>query len=215
MERVLFALVANRALAPGSKLAAAGWVTAARYIDGLPDTSDDACYRAMDWLLDIAPDLEREVFWQVATLLDHEIDLLFFDYPANRRSAFSRWPGRWCCFAAFERADFFFLPADFCGDGVEGLGEVVDAVGQPGEGEQLAVPGAVAVDDRAEVAAAVAGGAADAGFGGDGGEGDVRAGAGQGFAGRADSGGVGAGVGGRVRGGFVSGWMSVILFRRG
>ena len=33
----------------------------------------------MDWLLDIAPDLEREVFWQVATLLDHEVDLLFFD----------------------------------------------------------------------------------------------------------------------------------------
>ena len=78
-ERVLFALVANRALAPGSKLAAAGWVNRRAHIDGLPETSDDACYRAMDWLLDIAPDLEREVFWQVATLLDHEVDLLFFD----------------------------------------------------------------------------------------------------------------------------------------
>ncbi|MGD9525170.1 MAG: IS1634 family transposase [Pseudonocardia sp.] len=78
-ERVLFALVANRALAPGSKLAAAGWVNRRAHIDGLPETSDDACYRAMDWLLDIAPELEREVFWQVATLLDHEVDLLFFD----------------------------------------------------------------------------------------------------------------------------------------
>jgi IS4 transposase len=78
-ERVLFALVANRALAPGSKLAAAGWVTRRAHIDGLAETSDDACYRAMDWLLEIAPDLEREVFWQVATLLDHEVDLLFFD----------------------------------------------------------------------------------------------------------------------------------------
>ena len=78
-ERVLFALVANRALAPGSKLAAAGWVNRRAHIDGLPDTSDDACYRAMDWLLEIAPDLERAVFWQVATLLDHEVDLLFFD----------------------------------------------------------------------------------------------------------------------------------------
>ncbi len=78
-ERVLFALVANRALAPGSKLAAAGWVNRRAHIDGLPETSDDACYRAMDWLLDIAADLEREVFWQVATLLDHEVDLLFFD----------------------------------------------------------------------------------------------------------------------------------------
>jgi hypothetical protein len=85
-ERVLFALVANRALEPGSKLAAARWVTRRAHIDGLAETTDDACYRAMDWLLDIAPDLEKEVFWQVATLLDHEVDLLFFDYPANRVS---------------------------------------------------------------------------------------------------------------------------------
>ena len=49
-ERVLFALVANRALAPGSKLAAADWVTRRAHIDGLAETSDDACYRAMDWL---------------------------------------------------------------------------------------------------------------------------------------------------------------------
>jgi len=79
VERVLFALVANRALEPGSKLAAARWVTRRTHIDGLPEVSDDACYRAMDWLLDIAPELEKEVFWQVATLLDHEVDLLFFD----------------------------------------------------------------------------------------------------------------------------------------
>ena len=78
-ERVLFALVANRALEPGSKLAAARWVTRRAHIEGLPETTDDACYRAMDWLLDIAPDLEKEVFWQVATLLDHEVELLFFD----------------------------------------------------------------------------------------------------------------------------------------
>jgi hypothetical protein len=78
-ERVLFALLANRALEPGSKLAAARWVTRRAHIDGLAETSDDACYRAMDWLLEIAPDLEKEVFWQVATLLDHEVDLLFFD----------------------------------------------------------------------------------------------------------------------------------------
>jgi IS4 transposase len=78
-ERVLFALVANRALAPGSKLAAARWISRRAHIDGLAETSDDACYRAMDWLIDIAADLEKEVFWQVATLLDHEVDLLFFD----------------------------------------------------------------------------------------------------------------------------------------
>jgi hypothetical protein len=79
VERVLFALVANRALGASSKLAAAGWVNDEVHIDGLPATSDDACYRAMDWLLEIAHDLEKAVFWQVATLLDLEVDLLFFD----------------------------------------------------------------------------------------------------------------------------------------
>jgi hypothetical protein len=79
VERVLFALVANRALAASSKLAAAGWVSDDVHIDGLPQTSDDACYRAMDWLLEIKDALEQEIFWQVATLLDLEFDLLFFD----------------------------------------------------------------------------------------------------------------------------------------
>jgi Transposase DDE domain len=78
-ERVLFALVCNRALAPSSKLAAAGWVNDDVAIDGLPATSDDACYRAMDWLLEIHDTLEQEVFGQVANLLNLEVDLLFFD----------------------------------------------------------------------------------------------------------------------------------------
>jgi hypothetical protein len=78
-ERVLFALVCNRALAPSSKLAAAGWASDDVAIPGLEHTSDDACYRAMDWLLQIQAALEREVFDQVANLLDLEVDLLFFD----------------------------------------------------------------------------------------------------------------------------------------
>ncbi len=78
-ERVLFALVANRALAAASKLAAAGWVDRAVHIDGLPATTDDACYRAMDWLHEVAPELERQVFDQVAHLLNLQVDLLFFD----------------------------------------------------------------------------------------------------------------------------------------
>jgi len=78
-ERVLFALVANRALAPSSKLAASRWITEDVEIPGLPETSDDRCYRAMDFLLEIAPALEKEVFHQVATLLNLEVDLLFFD----------------------------------------------------------------------------------------------------------------------------------------
>src|SRR6516164_1441034 len=78
-ERVLFALVANRALDPSSKLAAAHWAGRKAHIDGLPATTDDACYRAMDWLMQVRDALEREVFAQVANLLNLEVDLLFFD----------------------------------------------------------------------------------------------------------------------------------------
>src|SRR5665647_1391193 len=78
-ERVLFALVGNRALAPSSKLAASRWACEDVQIAGLPATSDDACYRAMDWLLEIQAALEKEVFHQVANLLNLEVDLLFFD----------------------------------------------------------------------------------------------------------------------------------------
>jgi hypothetical protein len=78
-ERVLFALVANRALAPSSKLAAARWISDDVLITGLPATSDDACYRAMDWLLEITGQLERKVFDNLADLLNLEVDLLFFD----------------------------------------------------------------------------------------------------------------------------------------
>jgi len=78
-ERVLFALIANRALSPSSKLAASRWVAEDVHIDGLAEVSDDACYRAMDWLLEIAPALEKEIFHAVASLLNLEVDLLFFD----------------------------------------------------------------------------------------------------------------------------------------
>jgi Transposase DDE domain len=80
VERILFALVANRALAPCSKLAATDWITHDVHIEGLAqEVSDDACYRAMDVLLDIEDRLALEVFHQVADLLNLEVDLLFFD----------------------------------------------------------------------------------------------------------------------------------------
>lgn len=78
-ERVLFGLVAGRALAPSSKLAAADWMSNDVHIDGLPEVGDDACYRAMDWLHDVREPLEAGVFTQVANLLNLEVDLLFFD----------------------------------------------------------------------------------------------------------------------------------------
>ena len=78
-ERVLFALIANRALAPSSKLAAAEWITQDVHIDSLPEAGEQSCYRAMDWLHEVQGDLEKQVFDEVANLLNLEVDLLFFD----------------------------------------------------------------------------------------------------------------------------------------
>jgi len=79
VERILFALAANRALRPSSKLAATDWIAQDVHIDGLDEVVDEACYRAMDTLLEIEPVLAREIYHQVADLLNLEVDLLFFD----------------------------------------------------------------------------------------------------------------------------------------
>src|SRR3954447_14361613 len=83
VERVLFALVANRALAPSSKLAATSWAAHDVHLPSLTGgdyrVTDDACYRAMDWLISIEAELARGVFDQVAHLLNLEVDLIFFD----------------------------------------------------------------------------------------------------------------------------------------
>ncbi|MCA1681565.1 MAG: IS1634 family transposase, partial [Actinobacteria bacterium] len=78
-ERALFAMVANRALEPLSKLAASKWVSERAWIDGLEELSEDACYRAMDWLLEVESELAEQVYFQTADLLNLEVDLLFFD----------------------------------------------------------------------------------------------------------------------------------------
>jgi hypothetical protein len=78
-ERVLFGLVASRVLAPSSKLSAAEWMSRDVHIDGLGEVSDDACYRAMDWLHGVRGELEKQVYCAAADLLNLEVDLLFFD----------------------------------------------------------------------------------------------------------------------------------------
>lgn len=79
VERLLFALVAQRALAPGSKLAAESWVNDAAFIDGLPEVEVQQLYRAMDFLLEAHDDIQREVFWSVKNLFNLEVDLIFVD----------------------------------------------------------------------------------------------------------------------------------------
>ena len=81
VERVLFALVCNRAIEPMSKLSAAEWVTEDVAIPGLGGMDDDQAYRAMDLLVeaDTQGRVQEAVFFAVANLLNLEVDLLFFD----------------------------------------------------------------------------------------------------------------------------------------
>jgi transposase len=81
VERVLFALVANRAIDPMSKLSAAEWAGQDAAIPGLVGMDDDQAYRAMDLLVeaDAQARVQEAVFFAAANLLNLEVDLLFFD----------------------------------------------------------------------------------------------------------------------------------------
>jgi transposase len=81
MERVLFALVANRAIEPMSKLSAAEWVREDVVVPGLAAMDEDQAYRAMDLLVEADTEgaVQESVFFAVAHLLNLEVDLLFFD----------------------------------------------------------------------------------------------------------------------------------------
>jgi transposase len=78
-ERVIFALVAQRACEPASKLEATKWVAQRVFIEGLAGFSDDAAYRCMDFLLDALSEITGEVFCSVAHLLNLDLDLVFVD----------------------------------------------------------------------------------------------------------------------------------------
>ncbi len=60
VERTIFAMVANRlSVKPPSQLAGCCWVRERAFIEGLQEVSDDACYRAMDFLHAALSDLDR------------------------------------------------------------------------------------------------------------------------------------------------------------
>ncbi len=81
VERVLFTLVANRALAPSSKLAALEWAREDVHLPGVEDLGSDpqVFYRAMDFLLQADTALQEHVFFAVANLLNIAVDVLLFD----------------------------------------------------------------------------------------------------------------------------------------
>lgn len=79
IERLLFAMTANRALEPSSKLGMEHWVAEKVLIDGLPEVEVHQLYRAMDFLLEAAEEIQRDVFSAVAHLFNLEVDLVFMD----------------------------------------------------------------------------------------------------------------------------------------
>jgi len=79
MEWAIFAMVANRALAPDSKRGVEEWVREDVAL-GNPETiSLQHLYRAMDFLLEHEELIQKEIFFATADLLNLEVDLLFFD----------------------------------------------------------------------------------------------------------------------------------------
>jgi Transposase DDE domain len=79
VERVVFALVAQRSCEPGSKLAATGWVAERVAIQGCAGFTDDAAHAAMDFLLDALDEIAAEIFSTVAHLHNLDLDIVFVD----------------------------------------------------------------------------------------------------------------------------------------
>jgi transposase len=79
VERALFAMVANRALNPKSKLAVENWVTEETQIPDLKEIEVQHLYRAMDFLLAANEQIQKDVFFGVANVFNLEVDLIYFD----------------------------------------------------------------------------------------------------------------------------------------
>jgi hypothetical protein len=101
-ERVIFALVAQRALEPGSKLAATRWVAERVAIEGCPGFCEDTAYAAMDFLLAALSEIASEIFASVAHLLNLDVEIIFVDTTSTY----------WEVEVADELADLESDPAD-------------------------------------------------------------------------------------------------------
>lgn len=79
-ERSIFAMVANRCLAPASKLFTyESWLREDVYFPEGKRIELHHLYRAMDFLTRHKDGIEEELYWQVADLLNLDVDLIFYD----------------------------------------------------------------------------------------------------------------------------------------
>ena len=79
VEWAIFAMVANRALAPDSKRGVEEWVSEDVSLGNPEPISLQHLYRAMDFLLEHEESIQKEVFFATVDLFNLEVDLLFFD----------------------------------------------------------------------------------------------------------------------------------------
>jgi hypothetical protein len=80
VERALFAMVENRALAPCSKLYCwEQWLAEDVRITGAENFELQHLYRAMDFLAENKDELEEAIFYRVSDPLNLEVDLIFYD----------------------------------------------------------------------------------------------------------------------------------------
>jgi transposase len=79
VEWAIYAMVANRALAPDSKRAVEEWVRKDVWLGNKDEIELQHLYRGMDILLEAAEELQEEIYYRVANLLNLEVDLIFFD----------------------------------------------------------------------------------------------------------------------------------------
>jgi hypothetical protein len=79
-ERALFAMVANKALQPYSKLHCHDqWLSDEVFFPGRETLHLQHLYRAMDFLEAHKEEVERAIYFRVADLLNAEVDLIFYD----------------------------------------------------------------------------------------------------------------------------------------
>lgn len=79
IEWAIFAMVANRALAPDSKLGVEEWLREDVALGNPESISLQHLYRAMDVLLEHGELIQKELYFATAGLFNLEVDIIFFD----------------------------------------------------------------------------------------------------------------------------------------
>jgi Transposase len=79
VERMLFAMVAQRIVAPGSKRSIERWLEKDVLIQGLGEVDVHRLYAAMDLLIESNEAVQHALFTHVTKKLDLDVDILFLD----------------------------------------------------------------------------------------------------------------------------------------